>query len=150
MVKSFFTFVWCFVRDGRGSFSFMAFLLTLIARRSECGILNDVIAVTTQRTSCRSLHACGARGRRWWWQCRWPIIDGDVAAVTAIRHRTAGNADATYAILVTRLTRTLILAVAHVRQEALVQCGCYHDCVFGGLADKCVALELLRLLIVGH
>lgn len=79
-----FTFECWLIRDGRGSFGFMAFLLTLIAGRIECGVLNDIITIAAQRAGCRAFHARWPRWRRW--HRRWPIIDRKTAAVSTIGH----------------------------------------------------------------
>lgn len=84
------TFGRCIIRDRRGSFGLMTFLLTLIAGRMECGILDDVIAVAAQRTGRRSLHV-QASGP-WWrrWHIGGPIIQRHFAAIPPIGHRTTG------------------------------------------------------------
>lgn len=117
-----FTFVWCFIiiRDGRGSFSFMAFLLTLITRRGECGVSDNIITFAAERTGRCAFHACGPWWR-WWRYTRWTIhstdiVHWDAATISSIGHRTTRNANATNTVLIAGLTRTLILAVTHVCQ----------------------------------
>ena len=65
-----------------------------------------------------------------------------------MRHRTTGNANATHAILISWLTRSLILSVAHVRQETLIQRRRYDNGILGCLTDKGMAFELFDLLIL--
>lgn len=142
---------------------FIAALFALVTRWrcfQQC-VANDVIGVAAHGVFCHALvvrlHLHSCQSRRWngrWRQgycwrfaaiCRWSHWCS--WAAISICYRAARNTNAANAILIAWLSLFFCLAAAHVRQQRLIQCRGDDNRIFGRLANKRVAFQLLGLLV---